>query len=499
MRTKSTFKTFAYGIFFTSIIAVLGLFKTKILLSYLGDEYVGIYQLFYQIYLYISIVDGGIGSSVSYRLFKPVSDNDINNINNIMEGSKRFFNKIGIFVIILGLLLSFEIMFFIKETTINVLYIKICFMLYIIASAISYFTVSHAFLYESEQKLYKSSNLNHTLSIAENISAIIIAYFGGKLLTILISFVILSIIKNIILYLNSRKDHKYLKKSETPNYGFKSDANNLIVNKIGNLVVENSSLIFVSKFLGLKLVTIYSAYNQIVNMIKLMIQRLNSALFPSIGNLLASEKQKAKKIFYEINSLLFFIGNILFVSLYYMLTPFISLWYGNDYVASNIVSLLFVLILYFQIIKIPLESFVKASGKFKDIKNSSIIQAIMCLVLSLLLVNKYGIAGLLFSTFISMFIGVMFIYPRIIYKDIINDNILTYIKKVGKYVLCLIICLFVINLFDNIIYTRTLLSWFMKGVIIFVVCFVVNIICFYVLRELLFYGRIKEFKKNRKR
>lgn len=499
MRTKSTFKTFAYGILFTSIIAILGLFKTKILLSYLGDEYVGIYQLFYQIYLYISIVDGGIGSSVSYRLFKPVSVNDTDTINNIMEGSKRFFNKIGIFVIILGMLLSFEIMFFIKETTINVLYIKICFILYILASAISYFTVSHAFLYESEQKLYKSSNLNHALSIAENISAIIIAYFGGKLLAILISFVILSIIKNIILYLNSRKDHKYLKKSENPNFEFKSDANNLIVNKIGNLVVENSSLIFVSKFLGLKLVTIYSAYNQIVNMIKLMIQRLNSALFPSIGNLLASEKQKSKKIFYEVNSLLFFIGNILFVSLYYMLTPFISLWYGNDYAASNMVSLLFVLILYFQIIKIPLESFVKASGKFKDIKNSSIIQAVMCLCLSLLLVNRYGIIGLLFSTFISMFVGIMLIYPRIIYKDIVNDNIINYIKKVSKYVLSLLFCLYIAKYFNNLIYTKTLLSWFIKGVIMFVICFGVNIFCFYFFRELLFYERLKKFVKNRKR
>ena len=65
MRTKNTLKTFLYGILFTSIIAVLGLVKTKILLDYLGDEYVGVYQLFYQIYLYLSLVDGGIGASIT--------------------------------------------------------------------------------------------------------------------------------------------------------------------------------------------------------------------------------------------------------------------------------------------------------------------------------------------------------------------------------------------------------------------------------------------------
>lgn len=76
LRTKNTLKTFLYGIFFTSIIAILGLVKTKILLSCLGDEYVGVYQLFYQIYLYLSIVDGGIGASVTYQLYKPISSNN---------------------------------------------------------------------------------------------------------------------------------------------------------------------------------------------------------------------------------------------------------------------------------------------------------------------------------------------------------------------------------------------------------------------------------------
>lgn len=496
MRTKSTMKTFIYGIFFTSIIAVLGLIKTKVLLTYLGDEYVGIYQLFYQIYLYISIVDGGIGSSVSYRLFKPLNEKDEESINNIMEGSKRFFNKIGIFVILLGFILSFEIMFFIKETTIDVLYIKICFILYIIASAISYFTTSHAFLYEAEQKLYKSSNLNHALSILESISAILISYLGGNLLTILISFVILSILKNLILYLTSKKEHKYLKKSNTPNYEFKNDATNLIINKVSNLIVENSSLLFVSKFLGLKLVNVYSAYNQIVNMIKLMIQRLNSALFPSIGNLLVSEIQKSKKIFYEINSLLFYIGNILFASLYFMLTPFISLWYGKEYIASNIVSLLFVLVLYFQIIKIPLESYVKASGKFKNIKNSSICQAIICLVLSLVLVNKYKIAGLLFATFTSMFISIMFVYPKIVFNDIIKDSVLNYIKKFIKYLIGLILnmalCYFVNKLFIN----SNLFIWFINGVLIFIISLIFTTIYYYLSNELLFFDRIKNMLKK---
>lgn len=497
MRTKNTIKTFLYGIFFTSVIAILGLVKTKILLSCLGDEYVGVYQLFYQIYLYLSIVDGGIGASVTYQLYKPISDNNTKKINNIIEGSRRYFNKIGIFVIILGILISFEIMFFIKETTINTLYIKICFVLYIISSAISYFTTSHSFLYEAEQKLYKSSNLNHMLSITESITAIIIAKLGGKLLTILICFVVLSVTKNIVLVVSSRKDHKYLKRSKKPDFSFKKDANSLIVNKINTLIFENSNVLIVSKFLGLKTVIVYNAYNQIVTMIKQMIQRFSAALLPSVGNLLVSEKEKAKNIFKELNALLFYLANTLVVPIFFMLSPFISLWYGSEYESTMIVCLLFSLLLYVEIIRISLETYVKASGEFKKIKNCGIYQSIVCVTLALILVNKIGISGVLLSTLIAFTTGTFIQYPNIICKHIINDKTISYYLKCFKYIIGLAINFIIINLIESHIHINSLISWGVKGVILFTISLLITSIYFYLTKEYIFLERIKFILKKK--
>ena len=201
MRTKSTLKTFLYGIVLTSVIAILGLVKTKILLQYLGQEYVGIYQLFYQIYTYISLVDGGIGASITYYLYKPMHEKKYDEINKIYSGARYYFRIIGLIVIILGVIISFGITFLIKETTISALYIRICFILFVISSAVSYFTTAHAFIYEAEQKLYKSSNLNHLLSIFESIACIVIAMLNGKLLVIITAFLILSLLKNVINHL----------------------------------------------------------------------------------------------------------------------------------------------------------------------------------------------------------------------------------------------------------------------------------------------------------
>jgi O-antigen/teichoic acid export membrane protein len=496
MRTKNTLKTFLYGILMTSIIAVLGLVKTKCLLTNLGEEYVSVYQLFYQLFTYLSLVDGGIGASITYHLYKPIHEKDTKKINSIYTGAKYYFRIVGIIVIILGILLSFGIMFLIKETTIAAWYIKICFILFIISSALSYFTVAHALLYEAEQKLYKSSNLNHLLSIAEGIVVIVVSSLGGKLLLILTIFLFLSIIKNIILVKMSKKEHKYIETSAKKDLSFKKEANNLIVSKVNTLINENIDVVILSKFVGLGSVFIYTAYNQIVNMIKLMVQRLNSALLPSVGNLFVAEKSKAKATFNELNALLFFIGSMIFAPLLYMLTPFIGLWYGGEYTVNLFVSLLFVSVLFINIVKISLETYIKAAGEFASVKYASIYQCIVNVALSLILVHKFGIAGVLGATVFAFVTGNFIHYPRIIAKKITDDKAIYYYLKCLKYLfglaLNVVICYFVFKVFT----INNLLMWLLVGVIIFVLNAVLTVGYYVLTKENLFFARMKRLIKK---
>lgn len=498
MRTKNTLKTVLYGVMLTSIIAVLGLIKTKFLLQYLGQEYLGVYQLFYQLYTYLSIVDGGIGASVAFHLYKPINEKDTEKINSLYVGAKYYFRIIGFIVIILGLILSFGIMFLIKETTLSSWYVRICFILFVISSATSYFTTSHALIYEAEQKLYKSSNLNHLLSISESIVCIIVALLGGKLLIILTIFLLLSIIKNIILVYNSKKDHPYLNKDAKKDLSFRKESNSLIVTKISTLVNENIDIIILSKFVGLSSVVIYTAYNQIMNMIKIMVERLNSALLPSVGNLLVSEKEKAQKTFIELNSLIFFIGNVLFVPIYYMISPFIKLWYGSEYVVSSITCLFFTVILYINIIKIPLETYIKAAGEFKNVKINSIYQSIVNITVSLLLVRRLEITGVLIGTVLAFVVGTFINYPRIISKRIINDKVINYYKKVIKYLIGLMLNIIICYFINNIFVSTNLLIWFVKGIMLFVINAVLTYIYYKIVNENLFVDRFKNIIKEYK-
>ena len=500
MRTKNSFKTIIYGFIMTFLIAILGLFKTKILLQYIGEDSVAIYQLFAQIYTYLSLVDGGMTSAMIYYLYKPIRNKNYKEISEKVNGITSYFRNIGYIIIVIGIILSINIMFFVKETSLSPMYIRISFIIFIIASACTYFASGHAVLYEAEQKLYKSSNLNHGLNLTKGIVEIILVILGYDLLTLMFSFLILSIIKNIILIVISKREHRYLIKTENKDKTFKKEANNLFIQKISVIVFENIDIILLSKFTNSLSVIIYTTYYQITHMITLMVKRINSAIIPSIGDLLLdAKKSHVIDTFDQINSLLFYIALIICIPLYFALNPFIELWYGVKYVSTNIISLLFVAVLFITIIVIVLDSFIRASGNFKSIKYWSLYQSITNLILSLILVQKYGILGVLSATVFSFVTGNFISYPRIVSKKVLNRKTSTYYKNCLIYSIILIPSVIICSYISSKLHFTTLISWFLNCALIFTINFIIVTLYFYITKNMKFIEKLKYvLKKNSK-
>ena len=109
MRTQKAARNLIVSLILTILVALIGLLKVKVFLSYLGDELTGIYQLFTQLFSYVSLVDAGLSSSLLYCLYKPVNDKNNSKINSILKGGKIFYTKIGIIMIIVGILISFNL------------------------------------------------------------------------------------------------------------------------------------------------------------------------------------------------------------------------------------------------------------------------------------------------------------------------------------------------------------------------------------------------------
>ena len=485
--------------FFPQIIMIIALFKSKIMLQYLGQETLGLYQLFAQVITYLALAEGGLASATVYRLYKPIADKDNQKIAEIANATRNVFMIVSGIILVLGIGISFVVPFLIENNTFSYGYIISNFILYVISEVVVYLTIYRRALFEANQEKYKINIIYQTSLILHSLLEIAILILGGNLTSLFIMFICLNTVTSMIILLYGKKTYSYLPKTKKADYSLVKDVKNLFIHKISALISNNVDVIIISKVLGLVNVVIYTTYNYIINSLKLVVDKLYGAALGGIGNVLATDKDTGKKLFFEYNSLVFFFALVLGVPLLYAIDYFIDIWYSNEIYTSMLLSILFVVNLVYYIIRTPLISFTTAAGLFKETNKCAILEVIINLSLSLILVNIIGIPGVLIGTIVSLVISEYMIKPIIIYKKVFGEGVKEYYLRNLKFVLYLIIGFVLIYVLKLHYRPINIIQWFFSSVIIGVVNLGLVTGYFILVKELLFKDRVMNLIHLRKK
>ena len=138
MRTQNSIKNTIIQ-FITNIITILSLFIGQTLfIKILGVEYSGLNGLFTNILTVLNLFELGIGSSITYNLYKYIKDKNKETIKSIMYFYKKTYNYIALLILSIGLLIVPFIKYIVKDVTvnINIYLIYILFLLSIVATYI---------------------------------------------------------------------------------------------------------------------------------------------------------------------------------------------------------------------------------------------------------------------------------------------------------------------------------------------------------------------------
>lgn len=461
MKTKRTLLNYLTAILPLFIVSVLGIYKIKFFIQELGSETLGLYQLFSQIMIYIALVDGGLSSAVLYSLYKPNTENDNKKINEIISAAFKVFSLIGIGIFFIAAIVGFFVPFFIKDYSFPYMYIVVAFLFFSLSNVIGYFFVPINALLEVKGEKYITNLAIQIGQIVQSVLEIILLLSGWSFFSILIMHSIIKLLSNIVIAIYFRKKHKeYTIKNKEKDFSFTSKVKDLLFHKINGLVSSNIDVIIISRVLGLVSVAIYSTYFYIINMLKSILGKLSGSMLALLGNEIAKDKDKVYNIFLEINSIMFFIGTVVCVPLMFALNGFIDIWYEGEIQTSILISIACVTYLYCFLIKENVAMFVTASGLFKETKICAICDTIINLVLSIVLVFKFGISGVLFATAFSIFIAEYIMKNFVLHKKIFERKVNKfYLKGLKLACITFIDLLIGIFIFKNIEITN-ILSWF---------------------------------------
>ncbi len=491
MKTKKTILNFITEVVPLGIIIIIGLYKSKLLISNINTNNVGLYQLYSQLLGYTTIFEFGMTGALLYRFFEPVNKNNQKKINILFSTGRKVFNCIAFIMTIVSIGFTFLIPFLIKDNPFQYWYILLTFLMYISTNIIYYLIVSYKVLLEAEQKKYITNIIIQTFEIIKSVLEIISLLVFKNLIALLLVGIITTILSSFIIVIVCKKHNPNLKATKEKDYSMLSDVKSLFVHKVAYLVNNNIDLLLITKILGLSYVVVYSMYNYIVNSLKKVTSRIYVSVVPSLGNLLIEDRKKAESIFYEMNNFMFFIAILICTTLLVSINQFITLWYDGEIYTTYLYGLGFAMILYVSIVIQPMNAFTDAGGIFKETKICAILEAIINLVLSLILIHFLGIFGILFATFLGYTIADNLIRSKIIFKNIFHDNCKRYYQDlIVFYIITIVIAGIEYFIFRYVTYPNIFI-WFICSSLLFIINFMILAIIFKVIKKDGFFSRMK--------
>lgn len=444
-RVASSVKNVTYSLGGQLLNMLFSFITRSVFIYFLNIEYLGLNGLFTNILSILSLAELGIGSAITFSLFKPLADNDQQFVKTIMDFYAKAYRIIGFTIALSGLALAPFLDFFIKNKP-NIPNLTLIYLLYLTGSVISYFfTYKRTIIIASQNQYIDTVNVQF-FNIIKNILQISILFFMHNFIFYLIIQIACTLASNITISIRADKMFPYLK-----SYGkMPLEANErklifknigaLSMHKIAGVVVFGISNLLISKYLGLEWVGIYSNYTLIIVSLNSFLSQIFSSIIPSIGNLNASEsKEKSFEAFKVIDLLNFWLYSSTSIVLFFIINPFITIWIGHKYLLDNL-SVSFMILNYFITgRRFSVLTFKTASGLFWNDRFKPIAETAINIVLSVFLLKQLGLVGVFIATLFSTLLTGFWVEPFVTFKHAFNIPVKRYFLKYFYYFLIMVI------------------------------------------------------------
>lgn len=435
-RTKNASRNLIWGLL-NKGIALLLPFATRTALIYvLGMEYVGLEALFVALLNVLNIVELGIGSALVYSMYKPVAENDMVKMSALLRFYKNCYRVIGLLVLGIGVMIVPFLPLLIKGAYPSDVSLYVVYAIYLTNTVLGYF------LFAYKQSAFIASQRNDILSNINTVLTVLSAGLQIALLVLSRNYYLyiavlpfITVLNNLaVCFLFNKRfpDLKPIGKLERGSIQeIKTNVIGIMTQKIGTVVLSSSSSLVVSAFLGLLILSKFNNYLYIITALFGLLTIIQKSLIPSIGNSIVVTDES--KNYRDFNLFLFLYIWIVgwFACCFIVLSQdFIALWAGRENELP--IGIVVCMALYLYSFKMNDMTYIyrEAAGIWRQGMFVPLIAALCNVLLSLVLVNLIGLAGVLLSSVFSL----VFIYTPW-YTKVLFDNYFKSTEKWKRYLL----------------------------------------------------------------
>lgn len=438
-RTKNSLVNIVFAVACQFLGQVAGFIVRTVFIKVLAAEYLGINGLFTNILQVLSLAELGVNAALIYSMYKPMAEKDVRVISIYMGLYKKIYRVIGTVVLIAGFSLTPFLGFFVSSPPDIPERLEVIYCLYVIRTASTYFFAYKQSAFQADQKSYIISQNTLVFTIIRSICEIIVLVVFKKFLVYLLIAVLCNYAQNIWIAHLADKAYPFLKeKALKPERQMVRDlfknVKAMFMHKVSAVILNSSDNIILSKFSGILAAGLYSNYSIIVVLVRNCMYMIFDGIVPSVGNLCASkEKTEIYRVYQVISYGNMWLTGFCSLCLLFLFNPFITVWAGPEYLLGQEVVVAIVVSFYIQTNMRAIDMFRSATGLFYNDRYVPVAQCIINIVVSIIFVQKMGIAGIFLGTSVAMLTTVFWVQPLLVYKKVFERPVILYFAQYFLY------------------------------------------------------------------
>lgn len=423
---------------------LVGYFTRVVFTHLLSESYVGLNGLLLDVVNVLSFTELGIGTAITYALYKPVAEGNVEKQKSLMRLYRNLYWMVAAIVLCAGLLVLPFMDVLIKNKA-DVEHLTLIYLMYLVNAALSYLFNYKRALLDVHQLLYIGVFYYSGFLLLQYIPQIVILILTKNFLLYLLAALLCTLCCGIAIAAKADRTFPFLRDKQVqplPAEERRKITQNIramLMHKIGSTIVNSTDNLLLSSIVGISSTACYSNYYLIIGSVRQVLNQMFQGITASVGNLGITEDEKHIRRILEAT---FFMGQwmygIVAIFLYELLSLFVEISFGAQYVYEQSIVLILCVNFYVTGMRQAVLVFRDTMGLFWYDRYKAVAESVINLVASIVLAKSFGTAGVFIGTLISTMTTSAWVEPLVLYRIRLKASPMGYYGKYALYTLIIL-------------------------------------------------------------
>ena len=462
------------------VLITLSFLLPRLYLENFGSEVNGVLSTIKQIFIYMFLLEAGVGLATTQALYKRIGEKDYKSASEVLSATHSYYVRTGFIYLAIVLAIAF-VYAYVIPTSIDS---NVVFAIIILTAApalFSYFVqAKYRILMEVDGRKYVLNNAETVLQIASNVGKILVLLLSDSLILIQLVYCIMYMAQLTFLYFYAKRRYKWLDLKAKPDFEAISQKNSVLVHQLSGMVFNNTDVLLISFLCDFKAVSIYAIYNIFFSQIQTFITSVISSFTFALGQMFNTDRKKFDRLFNVYETFYIMANFVIYTLMAVFLLPLIQIYTKgiNDAEYTNpLLVLLFVIMNLIAGSKIPVTGIIEYSGEFSKTRNHAIWEMVLNISISVIAIYFMGICGAIVGTIAALIYRfVVTVYHS--NKTILNRSQINTYKIViaNALVFAIVMAIFYVDAFSNMSFLKLVLNGIVHSIWIVVLYIIANLL-----------------------